>query len=101
MRATDFILVIMLVGCRSAEPFRPASSAPDFRGFPLDFSLDEIVTRTWIQGSGQRVELLKKQIFNLRVPENLEVLVAIFGIAGSNRAVCIDFYVGQEMVEVG
>lgn len=94
--------VLILAGCRSAEArFNTASSAPDLRALPLGFSPDEIVTRTWTQESGQRVELLRQQIFNLRVPEPLEVMVATFGIAGSNRAVCIDFYAAQEMVRGG
>jgi hypothetical protein len=92
------VAALFLAGCRSAEPhFKAASRVPDVRDFPLGFSPEEVITRTWTQDRGQRIELLRKQVFTLRVPEPLEVMVATFGVLNSNRAVCIDFYAAQEI----
>lgn len=102
MRSVGFIIVLIMVGCRSPEPHTgPESSGADFRSFPLWFSLDEIVTRKWTQDSGQKIELLHREVFSVKVPEQLEMLVATFGVAGSNQAVCIDFYVAQRAVAGG
>ena len=102
MRVFRLSAVLILAGCRSAHPNLKATSYdPDFRAFPLSFSPSEIITRTWTQEPGRRVELLRQQVFKLRVPEPLEVMVTTFGIAGSNRAVCIDFYVAQQSVGGG
>jgi hypothetical protein len=66
------------------------------RCFPIHFSPEEITSRSWTQASGQRIELLHHEKFEVTAPEPLEILVASYGVAGSNQTVCIDFYAGQK-----
>jgi hypothetical protein len=102
MLVVGFIALLLLAGCRSTEPhLKPASSLEDVRSFPIGFSLEEIVTRTWTQAAGETIGLLGQQVFKLSVPEPLEVLAATFGVASSDRAVCIDFYAAQANTQGG
>lgn len=99
LRLFGLIGILVLTGCRSAlTNLSVSSDGPDFRSFPISFSANEVLTRTWIKGADERIQLLHQEVFKLRVPESLDVLVTIFGNAVSNRAESIDFYVGQPMV---
>jgi hypothetical protein len=77
----------------------PWSYVVNLRDLPLEFSFEEIITRTWTQAPGQTVGLMRTGVFKLSPLQPLEVLVATFGDASSNRAVCIDFYAAQETLQ--
>jgi hypothetical protein len=98
VRALYFIALLCLNSCRTAEPnWKPVSSSvvSGSEG-PIEFSLDEIATRKWIQDPGQTVGLIGRETFDVSAPERLGILVAKYGIAESNQLVCIDFYAVRE-----
>jgi hypothetical protein len=99
MRVLAFIAILALVGCHSTETHLKArASVEDMRGFPIDLCFEEIITRTWTQAPGETIGLLDHETFEIINPEPLEVLVARFGVIGSNRTVCVEFYVCQAAV---
>jgi hypothetical protein len=98
MRILSLIAVSALAGCCSKEPSLktvPWSYVSDARDLPIEFSLEEILTRTWVEPPSQTVSLLNREVFQISAPEALEVMAATFGATNSHRAVCIDFYAVQ------
>jgi hypothetical protein len=98
MRVFCLITLLALTGCCSQEPRLrtvPWSYVAEVRQLPIEFSFDEIVTRTWTETSGQTIGLLNREVFQIGAPQPLEVLVATFGATNSNRLVCIDFYAAR------
>ncbi len=102
MRVFGFIALLALAGCCSTEPRLktvPWSHISDTRNLPIQFSLEEIVTRTWTEPGGEAIGVLSHQFFQISGPKPIEVLVVVFGVANSNRAVCIDFHATQKTHE--
>jgi hypothetical protein len=99
MHALCFIVLVCLTSCRTAEPnLKPVSSSfvSGSEG-PVEFSLDEIATRKWIQAPGRTVGLVGHETFDVSAPGRLRILVATYGVAESNEIVCIDFYAVREL----
>ena len=102
MRVFGFIGLLALAGCCSTEPRLktvPWSQISDTRNLPIQFSLEEIITRTWTEPGGEAIGVLSHQFFQTSGPKPIEVLVVVFGVANSKRAVCIDFHSTQETHE--
>jgi hypothetical protein len=98
----SLITFLALAGCCSQEPRLtpvPWSYVSHVRELPIEFTFDEIATRTWVEPSGQTIGLLNREVFQIGAPQPLEVLVATFGATNSNRAVCIDFYAARQTEE--
>ena len=72
----------------------------DYRGQPIWYSLDEIVSRSWRAKDGQSIRLLSREVVKTSLPDLHEILVARYGGTDSNRTVCVDFYAkGERLVQ--
>jgi len=63
------------------------------------FSPEEVTTRKWTTPCGEEVKLLQQQVFQVKSAQPLEILAATFGVAGLERAACIDFYAVVNTIE--
>lgn len=99
MRVFSLMAILALAGCCSEDPrlrMVPWSYVVDARDLPIKFSLEEIVTRTWVEPPGETMGLLSREALHIGAPQSMEVLVATFGSTISHRAVCVDFYGAPE-----